>query len=544
MRNYPGRGSHVDGVTGAGPRGMIAAGSSAPGKRTLTEALPSFEDIPFAAPPPVQAKPLDAAPAAVAPASEVPASRPGTAELAVDEDDRGAGSSASRRSQRFAGDPDLIAVIAGAQKLARGDRGPGVRKIQLALRDMGYLTNVTGAFDDRTEQQVKALQRSGGAFDSGSVDQATMAIFERRFTMRTPYVEAARDEAPNLTADPDKPWDPANPPGALTRHTHTLSDAEQADALASLSPASKAMPAYQPTIGGKTYQQRLDPMLRKIVRDSAARARDKAAAHKHPKQLFSLDVAAQIGGHSKRIADLVYGNWAVRKAFVPGTTLQDKFTAETERISSSTPDEQFDIARDRLDYLWRTEDGIEALNREHHVDRSRPTEQADVLGVLTDVTTAMRDDLLAIQRAWPGSTSKGKVFIQLHKANTASGNRTRRWRMFSTLVHEYLHTLANPGWLAFRRRIRDADPSKGHTLGEGVTEFLTRNVLSTVDSSDPVLRRQIEGDDYDEDADPPSHIDRGGYQAESERAEQLVAVVGVHNLYAAYFAGQTHLVGG
>ena len=36
---------------------------------------------------------------------------------------------------------------------------------------------------------------------------------------------------------------------------------------------------------------------------------------------------------------------------------------------------------------------------------------------------------------------------------------------------------------------------------------------------------------------------KGKYQAETNRAEQLVGVVEIHNLYGAYFVGRTDLVG-
>jgi hypothetical protein len=530
MRELRGRG---DGIARAGIGN--GGGSLAPGKRTLTEALP------------VQARrPVDA------PASEVPAD----AGLDGEDDD---GGTTSHPSQRFDGDPDLAAVTAGTRQLVKGDRGPAVRKIQLALRDMGYSTNVNGVFDGRTEDQVKALQRSGGAFDDGKVNQATMVIFERRFTMRTPYVAAAREEAPNLHLDKasgwddapsthrgapgaePKGWDAAHPPSALTRDTHTLSDAEKADALATLSPAARSAPPYR----GPGYKAALDPMMRGIVRKEARPAHDRARAHADPKKLFSLDIAAQIGMHSKQAVDGVYGHWAAHKEFVPGTTLQDKFEVESAKIHDMGASDRFQLARDRLDYLWRTDDEVASLNEKWAVDRSRTAEQADIDSVLDAVTRDFLEDLLVIQRTWPGSSRQGAAFVQLFKGKSPAGNRNRRWRIFATLVHEYLHTLANPAWLTFRRHVRDQDRVKGHTLVEGVTEFLTRNVLSVVNPAEPALRKAIEGDDHDEHATPPDAIHRnGGYQAEADRAEKLVSVVGVHNLYAAYFVGQTQLVGG
>lgn len=534
MRDLRGRGDGI-GKAGIGNE----SGSLAPGKRTLTEALP------------VQARhSVDA------PANEVAARAPADADVDGEDDDAG---SASHRSQRFDDDPDLAAVTAGTRQLVKGDRGPAVRKIQLALRDMGYSSNVNGAFDGRTEEQVKALQRSGGVFDDGKVNRATMAIFERRFTMRTPYVEAAREEAPNLHLDKasgwddtpnphrgapgaePKGWDAAHPPSALTRHTHTLSDAEKADALATLSPAPRSASPY----GGPGYKAALDPVMRRIVREEATAAHAKATAHQDPRKLFSLDIAAHIGKQSKQAVDGVYGHWAAHKEFVPGTTLQDKFEVESAKIDGMTHDERLQLARDRLDYLWRTRDEVASLNAKWAVDRSRDAERADIDSVLDTVTPDFLDDLLLIQRTWPGSSRQGAAFVQLFKGKNAAGNRKRRWRIFATLVHEYLHTLANPAWLTFRSHVRGQDKTKGHTLAEGVTEFLTRNVLSAIDPAEPALRKAVEGDDFEEDAPPPDAVGRGGgYQAEADRAEKLVSVVGVHNLYAAYFVGQTELVGG
>jgi peptidoglycan hydrolase-like protein with peptidoglycan-binding domain len=361
VRDLRGRG---DGIGKAGI-GNERSGSLAPGKRTLTEALP------------VQAKrSVDA------PANEVAARAPADAVLDGEDDDAG---STSHRSQRFDDDPDLAAVTAGTRQLAKGDRGPAVRKIQLALRDMGYLTNVNGVFDERTEEQVKALQRSGGVFDDGKVNRATMAIFERRFTMRTPYVAAAREEAPNLHLDKasgwddtpnthrgapgaePKGWDAAHPPSALTRHTHTLSDAEKADALATLSPAPRSPSPY----GGPGYKAALDPIMRRIVREEAAAAHDKARAHQDPKKLFSLDIAAHIGKQSKQAVDGVYGHWAAHKEFVPGATLQDKFEVESAKIDGMTHDERLQLARDRLDYLWRTRDAVARRRAGGHRQRAR-----------------------------------------------------------------------------------------------------------------------------------------------------------------------------
>lgn len=136
-----------------------------------------------------------------------------------------------------------------------------------------------------------------------------------------------------------------------------------------------------------------------------------------------------------------------------------------------------------------------------------------------------------------------RIYLQLFKGKTEDGTRVALWRMFMTLVHEYIHTLEHSQWRAWRDAETKKDKSKGQTLLEGVTEFLTRVVLSDVNPKDEALRKGVEGTHYDEDAAPPD-LKRTGYQADADRAEKMVGVVGGSNLYNAYFVGQTQFLGG
>jgi hypothetical protein len=114
--------------------------------------------------------------------------------------------------------------------------------------------------------------------------------------------------------------------------------------------------------------------------------------------------------------------------------------------------------------------------------------------------------------------------------------------MFGTLVHEYIHKLAHPAWLAWRKIESAKNPEAGATLREGVTELLTRSVLSVTNVNDPKLRKEVEGEFFDASGAP--QVNRNGsYPTETRRAEQLAGVVGIHNIFAAYFVGQTKLVG-
>jgi hypothetical protein len=72
-------------------------------------------------------------------------------------------------------------------------------------------------------------------------------------------------------------------------------------------------------------------------------------------------------------------------------------------------------------------------------------------------------------------------------------------------------------------------------------------VLSTINPTDKATRQAIEGefyeDEFGEDGEVPDISSAGGYNTATSRAEQLVGAVGIYNLYAAYFLGQTQLVG-
>ncbi len=148
---------------------------------------------------------------------------------------------------------------------------------------------------------------------------------------------------------------------------------------------------------------------------------------------------------------------------------------------------------------------------------------------------------MTIMYNWSASAGKDGVRISYRKAGDDDGNRERLWKMFGTLVHEYIHKLAHPKWNAWREIESDKNPEAGATLREGVTELLTRSVLAVTNLQDEKLRKSVEGSYYDKD-DTPSLV-RGAYGTETRRAEQLAGVVGIHNIFAAYFVGQTKKVG-
>jgi hypothetical protein len=465
----------------------------------------------------------------------------------LDELEGGDGSLIKDKSHRFDDDPALAEVGAGVRDLAIGDTGPAVKKLQEALKDLGFTLSVHGTFNTQTAQVVEQFQTQAKLPASGKLDRATLAQMNARFATRKPYVTAAKREAPGLRAPTGKEWAAAKPPTALMRHTRLLDPTSKAAALEALSPARPGpKQPFNPSIGGVTYRERLAAMLEpKILSQWERLAKGKTAQHKDKRNLHSLDTAEKVGEKSKDATDKVFGSYRVGQKLEAGTNLVDKFAKEDKAIAAMSGPEKLRTARWRVEKIVRTDAEVQALNLAHEVDRQRAAEKQIIHEVTTELARKHEDKLLEIQRAWPASadTTTKTVHLQLFKGPTADGNRKILWRMFNTLVHEYLHTLQHSQWGTWREALSKQDEAKGHTLREGVTELLTRIVLADVNTADPKLRAGVEGPYYDADEPAPDVI-RSGYNAEAGRAEELVGITGIRNLYAAYFLGQTHLVGG
>jgi hypothetical protein len=522
-----------------GSAGSSVQASAAPGKRTLTEAIDFGASAPIASPP-VQRK---------AAAGAVEADHDHEHDL--EEPD---GAATPEDAVRFGEDAVLKEVAAGKKVLGVGDKGKAVTKVQEALHDLRFMVSVHGVFTSETESVVKQFQHKQGLTESGKVDAATYKALDTRFASKKPYADMAKQTAPGLHAVEGVEWDAASPPTPLDNWARDPSADEKVDLADAMSPTKKkggVADAFKPEIDGKKYEARLETLLdAKILEQWERIGKGKADLRKDDdskkKNLFTLNKAADVGLKSKQATDQVFGSWRVGPKLEAGKNLEDKYEHEDNDIKASSADENLDTAVWRVEKIVRADTDVAKLNAEHNVDRSRADEEGKIKGVEKKLATKYTDKLLDIQRAWPASAdpAKGKVYLQLFKAKTEGGNRAVLWRMFMTLIHEYLHTLEHSHWRTWRDAETKKDKSKGQMLLEGVTEFLTRIVLADVNPNDKALRKGVEGSYYDEDADPPK-LDRAtGYQADAERAEQMAGIVGVSNVYNAYFVGQTQFLGG
>ncbi|MFI7134635.1 hypothetical protein ACIBQ1_53840 [Nonomuraea sp. NPDC050153] len=103
-----------------------------------------------------------------------------------------------------------------------------------------------------------------------------------------------------------------------------------------------------------------------------------------------------------------------------------------------------------------------------------------------------------------------------------------RWRLVGLLIHELLHRLAHPVFVERARAV-----TRPLVLTEGCAELLTAEALAAAYGADPAVRRELAGDA----GEPPARPATPGPAAE------IREIAGPDNFRAAYFLGETHLIG-
>ena len=206
-------------------------------------------------------------------------------------------------------------------------------------------------------------------------------------------------------------------------------------------------------------------------------------------------------------------------------------------------------------YFFQSDEGVLKLNEKHNADPKftvddRPLNaEATILEKLAKEFTRTDKQvrkLNEIDRGWDASASGGEINIQIFKGATVDEDRDFLWDMFQTLIHEYIHTLAHPHYNVFAESFGGTQSNEYNTLVEGVDSLLDEIVWKNVEPrvDDTALREKVEGPTYSKL--PPIKIkpaSRRRYDSYTQ-AVKLVNVVGIRNLYAAYFMGQTDRLGG
>lgn len=439
------------------------------------------------------------------------------------------------RSERFQGDPALQRVRDGAATLGPGSSGLPVRKLQQALIDLGHgAVTVNGNYDAPTQAAVRAFQQAETLTVSGSVDGATMTRLDERFASHQPHATLARGHVPAQ---------PLAGTRSLDGQDRTAIDAALNPAPA-VDPNTGQPPVFRPSVGGQQYADRLRRLLDARVTEQYQRIGRSGrgdADRARPGSLYQWSSIEQIADESKRVTDSVFSNYAQGPALRHATGgLRDRWEEQSASIAAMSPQQQQGVAEWRVQKILNEDERVAELNREHGADLTRSPAQGIAQGVRDQIVQRRTAELLEIHKGWPASAGNGQVQLQRFMRNDTTENRRQFWRLFQTVIHEYLHTLTHARYAQYARSLGDP---RGHTLREGVTDVLTKTVWSTVQGNiTPTLRQRVEGPFHDP-AVPMQPPPLSTYP-QTQQAEQVISTCGLRNMYAAYFDGHTNLIGG
>ncbi len=324
-------------------------------------------------------------------------------------------------------------------------------------------------------------------------------------------------------------------------------------------PASAPGAKFRDQIPGepKTYGAKLRGELPGMVSTVLGKIRKK------PPRTHTLGEFEALANVSKDETDKVFGTFydaGAHPAFVADApkrkgNLHDAFESTKGAQDRMKPKQRTASALNMLRYLITTRSQILALNRHHD---ARPKFDPDGKPLNDEATiqdTAARAfikadkdavaNLLEIDRGWDASAGGGHVFVQLYQPTDAAADRLLLWDMFQTLIHEYLHTLVAKPYSTYADSFGDGSAAE-NTLSEGVDSLLDEIVWENVEPrvKTTQLRTKVEGPTIA--AKPPievPHPSQRRYPSYTQ-ALKLVDLVGIENLYAAYFLGLVDRIGG
>ena len=143
---------------------------------------------------------------------------------------------------------------------------------------------------------------------------------------------------------------------------------------------------------------------------------------------------------------------------------------------------------------------------------------------------------IATDRNWGGAADKGRIYVDLFHAAEVDEDRRQCWDMLQTLVHEYLHTLVHKNYVDYADSFGDKSVQSS-TLHEGIDCVLDEVVWARVETKarEPGLRQVVEGNTNAKL--PPIDVPPPRRYASYPEAMRLVGLVGIQNVYAAYFLG-------
>ena len=423
---------------------------------------------------------------------------------------------------RFQGDHMLEQIALGNMELTGDEVGIYVLKIQQALIDASILDSARAnkKFDVNTKAAVKAFQHAETITETENVDTATMNRLDTKF-------RGYRYEG---TIAKDQPAD--------TTDTRVLDPHEKRAVKSEISTGAKVnvvtgqLPVFSANIVAGNYKARVKAKVEEIVESQyKAIGEGKAILHANPANLLAGGTIDNIADESKKSTDAIFGSYKTGAAMSYNVSI---FDAWENKVATLT-----DLAEQNSAVKWRVRKiitgkrQIRTIDREHGAVQSRGPEAAILKQIINEVSADKRVKLLETHKGWPGFADNGKIYIQRFKDADDDVNRDTCWRLYRTCIHEYIHTLEHAKSVSYRSTLKEK--VGGFTIREGFTDYFTKIVWGNIDFSSGTLRADVEGPFHVDDTHP---IPRMGAYSEAVNAERVAGIIGIKNLYAAFFLGE------
>jgi uncharacterized protein DUF4157 len=450
----------------------------------------------------------------------------------------------------------------------------GARPVDTIVADINALSSAERdqAIKDITQERTNQARKLADltAKQSAQADPALQTVFD-------PMIQHVAD----VTSKADQVLDglftavaAAETAASLRAGTVPPSAAQKPLIESALKPdlrttAAGAVIPFEENLPGdpKSYLDKLRDITPKLIEAHHKQQVDNRgkAEHDDPTKVHPLSEFERIGKASKRETDKVFGQFKKGPALKADTktsrgNIHDLWQDTENQLKGMSPAQKRDMARQLIFYFFQSDSEIADINRAHNADPKLTAplnqEAKDQQLVATEITAKPDEikQLNEIDRGWDASAGGGSVNIQIfRKADKISGplaglnvaDRDLMWDMFQTLVHEYLHTLAHPAYNTFASSFGEGS-NQENTLVEGADSLLDEIVWSAVAPhiNDPALRNDVEGPVYS--ALPPMNVapaSRRRYDSYTQ-AVKLVNIIGIRNLYAAYFLGDVKKIKG
>ncbi len=439
---------------------------------------------------------------------------------------------------RFQDEPTLDEISDGKKTLKRKDKGEAVIRVSTALSELGYFTalaKIDEIFGPALEEGVKKFQDAKGLKGkaaAGAVDKPTFDALDAAFSAgyRVERDVLGKQKKPNLT-----------------KETQSLDPAEKAASNSAISteakpdPVTGKLPEFHPDIPAGNYEIRLQALTDKAIVNQYNRlGKGKAAEHANAAKLVDWPEVDSLAGESAKAVDAVFGEYAHSAAPKHGVNVFDAWDKKEADLKAGG------VAKEDSEANWRvfkilmgSDAAMVSLDKEHGAIKSRTDEKKIVVRVQAALVAKYRTELIETDKGWPGFEDDGKTYIQRFQGDTPDSKKKARWKLYQTMIHEYIHGLESKEHVKYRTGMTEQKGNK--TLREGTTDYFTKIVWNGI-VIDDALRKRIEGSLNDPKTKFP--IPPLGTYPEAANAERLAGVVGLRNLAAAFFLGKIDLIGG